>query len=265
MPDNKEPHGLYPLKAIICGYEKSGTTLLNELIRRHPEMDSGFECGFLLGDSPRQFPTIKPYYGFFQSKWQMTNADMKYVCSADSWGECYRRVRERSPIITDKSVFLFDKTPIYMLHLSEVLAKAEGIPCIVNVRDPRALMLSWARWSGHTDDAEQWIRSHMREYCDRFSSYAEGYAEAMLHYSGRIFLNRFEELCTDPIPRLQAIFQFLGLEFSEEYLSFSSDHFVYGNTVSEAYIQPYLDALSDEICKEILAGTINYHQWHYRA
>jgi hypothetical protein len=259
-----EFHGLYPLKAIVCGYEKSGTTLLNELLRRHPKMDSGFEGGFLLGESPRQFPTAWPYYGFFQSKWNMTKADMDYVCNTDDWGECYRRVRERSPIITDKSVFLFDKTPIYMLHLSEVLSRVPGIPCIVNVRDPRALMLSWARWSGHTDDAEQWISGNLQEYCARYASYAEGYAKAMLQYSDRIFLNKFEELCTDPIPRLQAIFRFLGLEFSEEYLSFSSDHFVYGNTVSTAYIQPYRDTLTDEICKEILAGTSNYHQWHYQ-
>jgi len=262
---NSKIPGLYPLKAIICGYEKSGTTLLNELIRRHPDMDSGFEGGFLLGDSPQQFPTIKPYYGFFQSKWQMTNADMNYVCSTDNWAECYRRVRERSPIITDKSVFLFDKTPIYMLHLSEVLSKTGDTPCIVNVRDPRALMLSWARWSGHTEDSEQWIKSNMRTYCERYLSYAEGYSNAMLQYRDRIFLNRFEELCTDPTPRLQAIFEFLGLEFSEQYLSFSSDHFVYGNTVSEAYIEPYRGTLSDEICEEILTATIEYSQWHYRA
>lgn len=190
---------------------------------------------------------------------------MDYIFSADSWGECYRRVRERSPVITDKSVFLFDKTPIYMLHLSEILSKTGDTPCIVNVRDPRALMLSWARWSGHTNDAEQWIKSHMREYCDRYTNYAGGYAKAILHYGDRIFLNRFEVLCTDPTPQLQAIFQFLGLEFSEEYLSFTSEHFVYGNTVSKAYIEPYRGTLSDEICEEILAGTSNYHQWHYHS
>ncbi len=44
-----------PLFALVCGFEKSGTTLLNEILRRHPGVDSGFECGFLLGQSPRDF------------------------------------------------------------------------------------------------------------------------------------------------------------------------------------------------------------------
>lgn len=256
---------LNPLKAIICGYEKSGTTLLNEILRRHPRLDSGFECGFLLGDSPRQFPGKKPYHGFFQSKWKMSNADMKYICDTDSWGECYRRVRERSPVIIDKSVFLFDKTPIYMLHLPEVLAKTPGIPCIVNVRDPRSLMLSWARWSGHTEDAEQWIRDHMEEYCERFTSYAKGYTQALSQYSDRIFLNQFEVFCTEPRAQLQAIFKFIGLRFEEQYMTFSSEHFVYGNTVSEAYMYPYADTLSESICRDILSETIGYENWHYHA
>jgi hypothetical protein len=82
--------------------------------------------------------------------------------------------------------------------------------------------------------------------------------------AARRLLTRFEELCTDPVPRMEAIFRFLGPEFSEEYLAFSPDHFVYGNTVSTAYLQPYRDTLSDKICEEILDGTINYHQWHYQ-
>ena len=256
---------LLPLVAILCGFEKSGTTLLNEILRRHPKLDSGFECGFLLGDSPRQFPDKKPYHGFFQSKWKMTNTDMKYICDTDGWGECYRRVRERSPIIEDKDVFLFDKTPIYMLHLSAVLDKAPHIPCVVNVRDPRALMLSWARWSGHTEDAQQWIEGHLEEYCNRYISYARGYTQAMAQYGGRIFLNNFEEFCKEPSKQLQAIFGFLGLQFKSEYMTFSSEHFVYGNTVSEDYIKPYVGILSDETCDKILAGTIEYEQWHYHS
>ena len=251
------------LKAIICGYEKSGTTLLNELLRRHPSLDSGFECGFLLGDSPRQFKTIMPYYGFFQSKWKMKNTDMRYICDTDSWGECYRRARERSPIIVDKNVFLFDKTPIYMLHLSAVLDKVPHIPCVVNVRDPRALMLSWARWSGHTEDAQQWIECHLEEYCNRYTSYAKGYTQALLQHGDRIFLNSFEQFCQQPRAQLQAIFRFLGLQFEPEYMTFSSEHFVYGNTVSEDYIKPYVSVLSDEICDKILQGTSEYEQWHY--
>ena len=148
----------------------------------------------------------------------MKNTDMDYICNSNSWSECYLKIRERSPIIADKNVFLFDKTPIYMLHLSDVLTKAPDIPCVVNVRDPRALMLSWARWSGHATDAEEWINLNISEYCNRYSNYATGYQKALLEHSDRIYVNRFEEFCMNPTHHLEAIFKFIGLDFNEDYL-----------------------------------------------
>ena len=144
-----------PLWTIICGYEKSGTTLLNETLRRHPKLDSGFECGFLLGETPRAFHDIQPYRHFFRTEWQLSKTELFHIIDTDDFNECYRRARELSPVITDKSVYLFDKTPIYMLHLPKVLDRMPNLPCVVCVRDPRALMLSWARWSGHYEDAER--------------------------------------------------------------------------------------------------------------
>ncbi len=254
-----------PLKAIICGYEKSGTTLINEILRRHPDMDSGFECGFLLGDSPRDFSTIKPYHAFFKSTWELSREDMKYIFNTDSWSECYIRARERSPIIINKNTGIFDKTPIYMLHLNDVLKKVPGVPCVVNVRDPRALMLSWAMWSGHQNDTEKWIRDNFDEYCERYLSYAKGYTNALDLHGDRIMLNQFENLCVEPAYFLNKIFEFIGLSFKTEYLKFSSKHFVYGNTVSTEYLFPYRGVLSEDLCAEILAATQSYEQWHYAA
>lgn len=252
-----------PLKAIVCGYEKSGTTLINEILRRHPDLDSGFECGFLLGDSPRDFPKIQPYFSFFKSTWELTSDDMNYICDTDQWEECYRRARERAPFIVNKNTWLFDKTPKYMQHLPDVLGKVQGIPCVVNVRDPRPLMLSWARWSGHKDDAEDWILQNMEAYSKRYLSYADGYTRAMERYKDRILLNQFEHLCEDPHTHLKKIFDFIGFEFSDIFLNFSSKHFVYGHTVSRQHIDAYQNILSSRICAEIVEQTKRYCQWHY--
>ena len=251
-----------PLMAVICGYEKSGTTLLNEILRRHPNLDSGFECGFLLCDSPRDFPKLQPYSGFFKKYWQMSSLDLTYMCDTDNWDECYRRARERSALIQNKSTDLFDKTPKYMLHLTEVLNKVPSIPCIINVRDPRSLMLSWARWSGHTEDAEEWIKDQLESYLDRYLSYANGYTRALESHRERMLLVQFEKLCREPDRYIREIFEFVGLEFQKEYLYFSSDYFVYGNTVSKDYLCPYKECLSLELCESILEGTHRYSQWH---
>jgi hypothetical protein len=255
--------GLSPLVALVCGFEKSGTTLLNEILRRHPALDSGFEVGVLLADSPRDFKTLQPYYSFFRSTWKLTPEDTEYLCDTDHWGEFYRRSRERSPLITDKHSWIFDKTPAYMRELSSVLEKVPGLPCVVNVRDPRALMLSWARWSGHEEHPAQWIEENFQAYVDRYAGYADGYYSALAEYHERILLNRFELLCTDPDASLKRIFKFIGLEFQQDYLSFNSEHFVYGNTVSRQYIAPYVDLLSDELCQRILEATGKYSDWHF--
>ncbi|TGD74889.1 sulfotransferase [Mangrovimicrobium sediminis] len=254
---------LAPLRAIVCGYEKSGTTLINEILRRHPRLDSGHEVGVLLADSPRQFHGKQPYYAFFKQTWKVTDEQMQEICDTDAWGEFYARARMISPLITDKTVELFDKTPVYMLHLREVLAKVPGIPCVVNVRDPRALMLSWANWSGHRDAPGEWIEANF-EYCEnRFLSYARGYRDALADHSDRILLNRFEPLCLEPQIQLENIFNFFGLEFSSDYLTFESEHFVYGTTVSQDYLAPYRQALTPALCQRILQATREFGEWHY--
>lgn len=263
MPGETNASEPNALVALVCGFEKSGTTLLNEILRRHPGLDSGFEGGFLLGDSPRRFTSIQPYCVFFRKKWGVSREDLAYICDTDDWHECYRRVREKAAVITDKSCALFDKTPAYMAELDQVLQRIHDLPCIVCVRDPRSLMCSWANWSGHGEDAEQWLRDNFDDNCQRFLRYARGYSSALPSHGSRIYVNRFEQLCLNPEAELRRIFAFLGLEFSQDYLRFSSEHFVYGNTVSTDYIAPYRKSLSKELCQDILDATADYAQWHF--
>ncbi len=251
-----------PLVAIICGFEKSGTTLLNEILRRHPDLDSGFEGGLLLGNSPRDFRYYQPYYAYFRRTWKLSREDVLYICDTDAWSESYRRARERCPFITNKKSFIFDKTPIYMRHLSEVLAKVPGVPAIVNVRDPRALFLSWANWSGHRDDAENWLVENFSDNVERYRGYAEGYLEAKAKFPDRIFLNQFERMCHAKKLQLDKIFNFIGFEFDEKYMDFSSEHFVYGNKISTEYLFPHLGKLSGELCDRIVEATSKYRWWH---
>lgn len=253
----------YPLIGIVCGFEKSGTTLLNEILRRHPGLDSGFEGGFLLGASPREFKNYQPYYAFFRQTWELSRSDMLYICDTDAWAECYRRARERAPFITNKKTYIFDKTPIYMRYLASVLEKVPGIPCVVTVRDPRALMLSWANWSGFKHDPECWLKDNLELNRKRFSDYAEGYHKAVKKHGDRIMLIQFEKLCVRPEPTLMKVFQFLGFKFQPEFMSFSSKHFVNGNSISTDYLFPYRDKLSKSLCKRILDGTKKYADWHY--
>lgn len=256
------PGKLDPLCGIVCGFEKSGTTLINEILRRHPRLDSGHEVGVLLVDSPREFHTTQPYYSYFRETWKLSKAEAEEICDTDDWATFYRRARALSPVISDKTVSIFDKTPIYMLHLSDVLRKAP-LPCIVSVRDPRALMHSWANWSGFADDPDGWLRENFERNCERFLSYARGYRAASLTHPELLKVSQFEQLSNNPEVEFEKIFRFLGLTFRAEYLSFESEHFVYGNSVSSDYVFAYRNGLSSDLCDRILDATSEFEEWHY--
>lgn len=253
----------YPLVFFICGYEKSGTTLLNEVFRNHPRLNSGHEVGAFLKNSPRDFSALHPYFAFFKNSWKLTNSDVDFICDTDNWSEFYKRARDRSPLIKQKNVELFDKTPIYMKFLDEVLFRAPGIPCIVNVRDPRAVMVSWANWSGFKDDPEKWLVENLDSNCERYCLYGQGYKRSMTDFSERIIVNQFETLCENPVQSFYRLFEFVGYEFSNEFLDFNSEHFVYGTTVSDEYIDNYSQVLNSSTCSKILAKTREFSDWHF--
>ena len=52
----------YPVRVVITGMERSGTTLLSTLLKQNSCIDGGFECGFLLADTPRDFKGVRPWY-----------------------------------------------------------------------------------------------------------------------------------------------------------------------------------------------------------
>jgi hypothetical protein len=257
--DSKNP----PLKAILCGYERGGTSLIAELLRQHPDLDGGFEGGFLLGKSPRDFLSISPYRSNVKLGWGISEEELQHACDTDSWQEVYRRLREKAGEIRDKRVWLFDKTPKYMEALPKVLRKVPDIPCIVVVRDPRAVLWSWAKRSGM--DTESWIREHLRASCKRYVRYGKGWQAAIkAGLASRILLLRYEAFCADPAQWAERLFGFLGLEFHEAFMQFHPRFpNVYGNRPAQQYIYEYKGHFPEKLCRKILSRTKRLRDWHW--
>ncbi|MGF1497020.1 MAG: sulfotransferase [Elainellaceae cyanobacterium] len=253
-----------PLAALICGYERGGTTLISEILRQHPHIYSGFECGFLLSDRPADFPSLQPYCDLLKAGWLISDANLDYICQANSWIEVYRRLAERSPMVEDKSAWIFDKTPKYMRFLNQVLNKMPGIPCILIVRDPRAVIHSWARRS---PDIQQWLTTQLQVHCDRYAAYARGYTDALQQGQGsRILRIQYEALCQNSLSEVKKIFEFLNFDFDPTYLTFDyGGKFanLYGDTVSVEYLQRYQQDFSEETCQQILAATQEAQDWFW--
>ena len=200
------------LAAIVCGYEKSGTTLISGMLRDQPGLGAGFEGGLLLAASPRAFRRETFHYLLMGREWGLTAAELHEVTDTEDFEEGYRRLRELSPVIADKSVRLVDKTPAYMRELDQVLDRYPDTKCVVSVRDPRALFNSWAGvLTTHPGGEDSYINANFDYFVDRFTSYAQGYRRASAAHPRRVMLVKMEELTQSPAASFAGIFSFLSL------------------------------------------------------
>ncbi len=255
------------IAAIICGYERGGTTLISEILRQYPNLYSGFECGLLLAEKMPEFLSLEPYNSMTKLSWRIKDDELEYVCQANTWLDAYKRLKEKTRLITkQEGALIFDKTPKYMQKLSQVLAKVPDVPCIVIVRDPRAVLWSWAKRSGL--GVQKWVKEHLDSHCERYLSYANGWKEAVENGLGdQILLIQYESLCISPVDNARKIFEFIGLEFDNSYLHFQEESKkfdnVYNDTVSSSYINEYKDKFSQETCTKILDKTAEFQDWFF--
>ncbi len=230
------------LKTIVCGYERGGTTLINEILRSHPRMDSGFECGFLLAPSPRDY--LKAGYRDFNGSlikngWGITQEELEdYICDTDSWETVYRRLREKSRVVENKSVMLFDKTPKYLERLDQVMGRIPSIPCIVIAKEAKGVIWSWIKRSDSSIDAA--IRDEqLKAYANRYISYYKGFERALPLFSDRILLVHYHKLCAHPVREVKRIFKFLKMPFSRNVMQFQSNYGVHGSKISKEYMNEH--------------------------
>jgi hypothetical protein len=248
ISDNK------PLAAIVCGFPNGGTTLISEILRTHPELDNGFEGGFLLSEQPSKFLDLQPHRNILQTSWQINDEQLKYICDTSNYIEVYKRLIECSPIIQQKNIWIFDKTPEYMKFLTSVLNKTKNVPCILIVRDPRAVIWSWQKRA----------KSKIEDFCTRYLNYFSAYQKAIKNGLGdRILLVRYEQLCLNERDEVKKISKFIGIDWDREILLKPRYRNVYGNNISNKYIDEYKKNLSPEICRKILDLTQPAKDWFW--
>ncbi len=156
-------------KFVICGVEHSGTTLLSDLFRQVHGLDSGFEVGVLLCDSPKEFRHFEPFITNMKSGWGITDEQLDYICDVETFVEFYVRLKEASSII-DKNSEIFDKTPRYFHSLSKCIQKVE-CNFIATYKDPRSIVYS----------------DFKRVKVKNFYKWYEQYKLAKLRYLSRIY------------------------------------------------------------------------------
>jgi Sulfotransferase family len=212
---------------ILLGVSRSGTTLLKEMLDRHPSLAIPPESYFIpqLWDRHGEWPDPERFA-----------SDVGRLARVREWGVTPADVRERlseRPAFADAIQAIYrayadkrgkprfgDKTPAYMQRLDVLEQAFPGAQYVHLVRDGRDAGLSfiemrrrprfnWARPRRLAAFAALWRREV--EGARRF-----GRERA----AGRYLELRYEDLLADPESTLRGLCGFLGLEFDPEILDY---------------------------------------------
>ncbi|MEP3342370.1 MAG: sulfotransferase [Hyphomicrobiales bacterium] len=248
-------------KLLICGMEHTGTTLISDLFRQIPGLDSGFEVGVLLRSSPREFKGLEPFYSNILKGWGITEDELAHCCDTDDFGEYYDRLMKVSRSLTDDTTIIFDKTPRYLAELSNVL-KRSICPIVVSHKDPRAIVCSDFK-RAKTDDFSAWYT----DYRQPKLNYMQTCYNAFIENSDnpRVATVGLEELAMNSRATMERMFAHVGEHFELSYAIIDTIRYknVKNRTVSADIAFEFKSKLDASQQKIILDDFGKFNAWVY--
>jgi len=198
------------LVAVLCGMPFSGTTFLSRILCSHHQIESGFECGMLFEDSPKEFINRKKFYSWMMSherpyNWKLTKEEMTYITNTDSFYEAYARIVEKCHLYNSETNLIIDKTPAYCYRLRNVMTKVEHTPFIVVRKNVGFQFHSYKSRGKNIEEFEDLYLKHKRSI-DR--------AVALPILNKRLLIINFEDLQVDLAGSIKKIFQHI-IKFNE--------------------------------------------------
>ena len=252
------------LKFIVCGLEHSGTTMVSDLFREHPLTESGFECGVLLCQSPREFKSFHPYCDHMEVGWGITKDDLNECCDTDHFAEFFSRLFSKSNILSEStSQIIFDKTPRYITDLKSVKSKV-ALPTIAVIKDPRSLTLSdFKRSKKPYEEIDEWYESWKQSKISYMRSGYIGYQYAWNDNSCLVI--RLEDICFNAKATVKSMFEFVGLEFKSKYLDLKHKRFdnTFGTSISVNSCMRFMEELPKHIQSKVENDFSEFEHWFY--
>lgn len=257
------------LKFVICGLEHSGTTLVSDIFRQAQDIDSGFECGVLLGNSPKNFPELQPFYKNMLGGWEISNEDLLSSCKTDSFSDFYKKLYRMSGFYSPEVSSIFDKTPRYFQHLFACYSKVQ-VPFIATYKDPRSIVFSDFKRTGKNKDFDIWYEKYRKPKLSYLSSiYQKSYVpwkeRSKEVDASQILCVSLEDVCLKTRETLELMFAHVGLEFRLRYLLLSNLRYSHTRLpqVSSRIPFEYLESLSISQIKRIREDFSSLQDWFY--
>lgn len=208
------------LRAIVTGFEHSGTTLIGSLLFNAPCVIGAHETGYLVSDSPIQINDAKPWFDWNVQKlrpmgYRLVHSDIQAMKNTTNFFDMYQVLRQRSYLFNDlndeehcpKPAEMIDKTPryVYPKYFERILKRTPGVPVIVTQKGFDKLRDSWRRRKGNMTQ---------EFYNETFDNVNKMIAK----YPNRILIIHEEDLMAHPDEVMADVFHHVGLKWRTEYL-----------------------------------------------
>ena len=237
--------------------------MVSDLLREHPDVDSGFECGVLLCSQPSDFLNYEPFCNHMVVGWGITQGEFADACQAQSFEEFYRRLFGYSLVREKSAQQIFDKTPRYITDLGRVQQRCQK-PIVAVIKDPRSLALSdFKRSKLPLERIDEWYEAWKEPKMAYMRSAYLGYQYAWK--DDQCFVVRLEDICFDARNTVAAIYDFVGLEFKTEYLRLRGKRFnnTVGSSISVGACMQFLEDLPSEIFERICCDFAEFDRWFF--
>ena len=190
------------LKVIVTGMEHSGTTFLSRLIVENSSLiNSGFECGVLLSETPEKFSEIEPFYEWLcndELGWALTEEQRSFICQTQSYNEFYNRLFSTCSIFKNGEQFLLDKTPAYSYILPDIIKKVPDVPVLVVLKDIELLWHSYKKRNFPFED-----------FVERFLRFKKSLLDVLPNKNVKIV--KLEQIANYDAEQIDDIFSFINL------------------------------------------------------
>lgn len=248
-------------KIIICGMEHTGTTLISDLFRQVPGLDSGFECGVLLRENPVDFQTLEPFADNMTRGWGITREQLSECCDVEDHTEFYDRLVNCATVLPEGTTAIFDKTPRYLYALTAVLERSTA-PVVISFKDPKAIVCSDFK-RAKVDDFDAWYDDYMPKKRGYLKTCYKEFVANKDHE--RVVTIGLEDLAMNSRATMERMFAHVGEEFRLDYAIIRELRYenTRNHTVSADIAFEYLRHFDDAQCKRIETDFALAEDWFY--
>lgn len=208
----------------ILGRERSGTTLLQNLLNNHPQIFIPEESAFIIflrkkyasqkNIDLEEFITDlykEPYFVLWEIKKSELYKRLQQLETPNFQALCQAVLNTNNP---NQTTWIGDKNPVHSLYAAELLQSFPQAKFIWIIRDYRAQVNSMLKV-----DFEQ---KNCTSLAIRWRKYNRAIEKAYLKCPERFYKIRYEDLVTNPSEELQSICTFLELDYQE---NMAENHF----------------------------------------